>query len=324
MNFLLMQERNMNKIKIGISKCLLGENVRYDGGHKLDKYLRDVLGQFVDYVAACPENDCGLPIPREAVRLVMVDGEVQLRTSKTNIDHSKKMQEWANEYFKFLEKEEICGYIFKINSPSSGMRSIKIYNKKGYVQEKGIGFFAKMFMERFPNVPVEDEGRMNDDRIRQNFIERIFIYSRWLECKKAKSLKALMDFQTSHKLVLMAHSNKLLKQMGPLIACYNKKNIDQTLIDYEKLLLEAIKLIVTIKKNTNVLEHCAGYFKKHIDSQEKQELASLIKQYHDDLIPLIVPITLINHYVSKYNIDYLSNQWYLKPHPSELKLLNRV
>jgi len=167
------------RIKLGISSCLLGENVRYDGGHKLDRFLRDTLGQFVDWVPVCPEVECGLPVPREAMRLVGTVEEPRLVTRKTGMDHTRRMATWARRRVKELEGEGLCGFVFKARSPSSGMRGVKIYSEEGMPGRTGSGLFAREFMSHFPLLPVEDEGRMNDMGLRENFIERVFIYHRW-------------------------------------------------------------------------------------------------------------------------------------------------
>ncbi|MDZ7331375.1 MAG: DUF523 and DUF1722 domain-containing protein [candidate division KSB1 bacterium] len=311
--------------KLGISTCLLGVNVRYDGGHKLDRYLRDVVGQFVDWVPVCPEVECGLPIPREALRLVGDPENPRLVTSRTGIDKTEQMLTWAKMRLDQLEKENLCGYIFKSKSPSSGMQGIKVYDKNGVPSKKGVGVFARAFMERFPLMPVEDEGRLNDARLRENFIERVFVYKRWLNyVQNDGSRKGLVDFHTDHKLLIMAHSPKHLSELGKLVAQAKEIEPKELQNQYLTTLMTGLKLHATVKKNVNVLQHCMGYFKKQLSADEKQELLEVIGNYHKGLIPLIVPITLLNHYVRKYNEPYLKRQYYLNPHPIELMLRNHV
>ncbi|MDZ7401755.1 MAG: DUF523 and DUF1722 domain-containing protein [candidate division KSB1 bacterium] len=311
--------------KLGISTCLLGVNVRYDGGHKLDRYLRDVVGQFVDWVPVCPEVECGLPIPREALRLVGDPENPRLVTSRTGIDKTEQMLTWAKMRLDQLEKENLCGYIFKSKSPSSGMQGIKVYDKNGVPSKKGVGVFARAFMERFPLMPVEDEGRLNDARLRENFIERVFVYKRWLNyVQNDGSRKGLVDFHTDHKLLIMAHSPKHLSELGKLVAQAKELEPKELQNQYLTTLMTGLKLHATVKKNVNVLQHCMGYFKKQLSADEKQELLEVIGNYHKGLIPLIVPITLLNHYVRKYNEPYLKRQYYLNPHPIELMLRNHV
>ena len=312
-----MEER----IRLGISTCLLGENVRYDGGHRLDRYLTDTLGKYVDYVPVCPETECGLGIPRESMRLVGDEASPRLVTTRTNIDHTDRMLKWAEKRVVELEKEGLCGFIFKSNSPSSGMERVKVYTDKGMPVKKGSGLFARAFMEHFPLIPVEEEGRLHDPKIRENFVERIFTMKRWRELLSAKwRLGHLISFHTQHKLLLLSHSEKHYRMMGKLVAGGKGVPIGELYRQYETLLMEALRLKTTTKKNTNVLQHMMGYFKNQLSADEKQELLEVIDEYHGGYTPLIVPLTLINHFVRKYKQPYLSEQIYLKPHPSELKL----
>ncbi len=311
--------------KLGISTCLLGENVRYDGGHKLDRYLRDVVGQFVDWVPVCPEVECGMPTPREALRLVGDPENPRLVTSRTGIDKTKQMLSWAKMRLDQLEKENLCGYIFKSKSPSSGMQGVKVYDKNNVPSKKGVGMFAKAFMDRFPLMPVEDEGRLNDAQLRENFIERIFVYKRWLNyLQNDGSRKGLVDFHTDQKYLIMSHSPKHLSELGKLVAQVKGIEPKELHDRYLSILMTTLKLNAINKKNVNVLQHIMGYFKKQLSSDEKQELLEVIGNYHNGLIPLIVPITLLNHFVRKYNEPYLKRQFYLNPHPIELMLRNHV
>lgn len=313
------------KIKLGISSCLLGENVRYDGGHKLDHYLRDTLGQFVEWVPVCPEVECGLPVPREAMHLLDKPGAPRLVTRSTGIDHTDRMLAWAKKKLNELEKQKLSGFVFKSRSPSSGMQGVKLYTETGVSARKGIGIFANAFLERFPLLPVEDEGRLQDPGIRENFIERVFVYQRWHEQVASHgSLGSLVDFHAEHKLLLMSHSSKHLRELGTLVA-QGKKQQRKMLFDaYFRILMDGLRLMATVKKHTNVLQHMAGYFKKSLAAAEKQELQEVITQYHKGLVPLIVPMTLLKHYVRKYEEPYLSKQHYLNPHPLELMLRNHV
>ncbi|MGA1870848.1 MAG: YbgA family protein [bacterium] len=314
-----------NKIRLGISSCLLGEKVRYDGQHKLDRYLRDTLGQFVEWVPVCPEVECGLPVPREAMRLVGDLESPHLVTRKTGIDYTEQMLTWARQKLKELEKQELCGFIFKSKSPSSGMRNVKVYKEPGSVTPKGIGLFAREFMRTFPLLPVEDEGRLHDAALRENFIERIFVYQRWRELLyNRKSLHGLSIFHGNHKLLTMSHSPQLLRELGALVAGGKKMEQDTLFSRYITTFMAGLIHRATIKKNTNVLQHIMGYFKKNITTDEKSELLEVIDNYHKGYIPLIVPIVLLQHYVRKYKEPYLQKQYYLHPHPLELMLRNHV
>ncbi len=315
----------VEQIRIGISSCLLGEKVRYDGQHKLDRFCRDVLGEYVEYVPVCPEVECGLPVPRESMHLEGDPEAPRLITTRTRKDLTDQMVTWANRRVRELEKEELGGFIFKSRSPSSGMERVKIYDSNKIPKNSGSGLFASAFMKHFPLLPVEEEGRLHDAVLRESFIERIFIFKRWQQMT-AGGLKrgALVDFHSRHKLAIMAHSPKHLKLLGPLVAAAKSAPPMLLFTEYQKLLQEGLKLRATVRKNTNVLQHMMGYFKKVLSSDEKAELLEVIGRYHSELVPLIVPLTLFNHYVRKFEEPYLALQTYLNPHPIELKLRNHA
>ncbi len=311
------------KLLLGVSACLLGENVRYDGQHKHDRYITDTLGRYVEFVAVCPEVECGLPVPREAMRLVGSPDKPRLLTIHSGVDHTDKMQSWAKKRVVELEQQELCGFIFKSGSPSSGMERVKVYNEHGMANKNGIGMFARMFMKHFPLLPVEEEGRLHDPALRENFIESIFTLKRWRDLlNSAPTSGNLVEFHTRHKLLMMAHSPKLYRSMGQLVAEAGKLPLSQILKEYENLLLTAVRKRATEQLHVNVLQHIMGYFKKILSPDEKQELLEIIDHYRNGFLPLIVPITLLQHFVRKYQVEYLSGQWYLEPHPLELKLRN--
>jgi len=313
------------KIRLGISTCLLGEKVRYDGGHKLDWFLIETLGQYVEYVPVCPEVECGLPIPRESMYLEGNPDSPRLVTSHTKQDITERMVQWAKKRVVQLEKEDLCGFIFKSNSPSSGMERVRVYNEKGIPVKKGIGIFARIFMEHFPLLPVEDEGRLHDPKLRENFIERIFALKRWREVlRKKESRGNLVNFHTKHKLLILSHSPKHHQIMGKLVAQAKDLSLKGLYGQYQNLLTEAFRLKTSPRKNANVLQHIMGYFREKLSFDEKKELLEIIDLYRKEYVPLIVPITLINHYVRKYDQPYLKEQFYLNPHPIELQLRNHV
>jgi uncharacterized protein YbgA (DUF1722 family)/uncharacterized protein YbbK (DUF523 family) len=313
------------KIRIGISTCLLGEQVRYDGGHKLDRYIVNTLGQYFDFVPVCPEVECGLGTPRESMRLVGDPENPRLITHKTKTDHTERMVRWARARVKELEQENLCGFIFKKDSPSSGMERVKVYSEQGMPGKKGVGMFARVFMAHFPLLPVEDEGRLHDPKLRENFIEMVFALKRWREIlAKPHRLGDLVDFHTRHKLLILSHSPKHHRQMGKLVAAGKALPVQELFVQYETLLMEALKLKTTPRKHINVLHHLLGYFKKELSKDEKQELLEIIEHYREGLVPLIVPVTLINHYMRKYQQPYLQKQTYLNPHPIALKLRNHA
>lgn len=315
----------MEKIRIGISSCLLGHPVRYDGGHKLDRFLRDTLGQYVDYVPVCPETECGMGVPRESMRLTGKSDAPRLVTHRSRVDKTDMMVRFAKKRVAELEAENLCGFIFKSDSPSSGMERVKVYDDKGMPAKTGVGIFARIFMEHFPLLPVEDEGRLHDALLRENFIERIFTLKRWRETLNVKPVRgALVDFHTRHKLLLLSHSTKLYQDMGKLVARQKSLGIQEILQQYERLLMEALKLKTTPKKHANVLQHMMGYFKEQLSADEKRELLEVLGRFQNGFVPLIVPLTLLGHYVRKYDQPYLREQIYLNPHPLELQLRNHV
>ena len=313
------------KIKLGISTCLLGEPVRYDGGHKLDRFLTDTLGQYVEYVSVCPEVECGLPVPRESMHLEGNPDSPRLVTSRTMQDMTERMMNWARKRVVGLEKEDLCGFIFKSNSPSSGMERVRVYNEAGMPVREGVGMFARIFMEHFPLFPVEDEGRLHDPKLRENFIERIFALKRWREVvAKKESRGNLVDFHTKNKLLVLSHGPKHYQMMGKLVAQAKALPIKEVYLKYQSLFVESLKLKTTPKKNANVLQHMIGYFKGQLSPDEKQELIEIVELYRREYVPLIVPVTLIKHYIRKYDQLYLKEQAYLNPHPIELQLRNHV
>ena len=314
-----------DKIRLGISTCLLGEKVRYDGSHQLDSFLTDTLGRYVEWVPVCPEVECGLPVPREALRLVGTPESPRLVTVRTGIDHTEEMMRWAQIKLSQLEKDDLCGFVFKSRSPSSGMRGVKVYTPSGILSSKGTGIFAAEFMSKFPLMPVEDDGRMHDPELRENFIERIFVFKRWKDFSgKGSPLRDLIDFHSDHKFLILAHSPEHYTVLGRLVAEAKKYRPDKLHFEYLSTLMEGLKRIATTKKNTNVLTHILGYLKKHISQDDRHELLEVIEMYHKGLIPLIVPIILFNHYVRKHEEPYLRRQLYLNPHPIELMLRNHV
>lgn len=313
------------KLRIGISSCLLGNLVRWNAGHKLDRFLANTLGQFVDFVPVCPEVEAGFGVPRESFRLVGDAGAPRLMTFKSKKDCTAQMISWARKRVRELEAENLCGFIFKSDSPSSGMIRVKVYSEKGMPQKKGVGLFAREYMTHFPRIPVEDDGRLHNPAIRENFIERIFTMKRWRDClARRPTIGTLVDFHTGNKLLFLSHSQKHYRQMGKLVAEGKQLGIKECFNQYEQIMTEALALKTTPKKNSNVLLHLMGYFKKVLTADEKQELIEIIDLYRGGLVPLIVPITIINHYVRKYDQPYLKQQTYLNPHPVELKLRTHV
>ena len=315
----------LTKIRLGISACLLGEKVRFDGGHKWDRFITETLGKFVEFVPVCPEVECGLGIPREAMHLVSSPGGPRLVTIRTQEDYTERMRAWALNRVVELEGEDLCGFIFKSGSPSSGMERVKIYYGKGEPARTGVGMFAREFMQHFPLLPVEDGGRLHDPALRENFLERLFTLKRWRQTLALGPKRGhLVDFHTRHKLLILSHSPKHYALLGKLVARIKEMPLPEVYERYQTLLMESMLLKTTIKKNANVLLHVMGYFKRNLSQAEKEELLEIVNNYRQGYIPLIVPVTLLNHFVRKYDQAYLKSQYYLDPHPLELKLRNHV
>jgi uncharacterized protein YbgA (DUF1722 family)/uncharacterized protein YbbK (DUF523 family) len=313
-------------IRLGISTCLLGENVRYDGGHKLDRFLVHTLGRFVEWVPVCPEVEMGLPTPRESMRLVGDPESPRLVAPKSGIDYTDRMQAWAQERLDQLAAEDLHGFVFKKDSPSSGLFRVKVYNEHGMAQRTGTGIFPRALMQRFPLLPLEEEGRLNDMPLRENFIERVFAYYRWTEMlDREPTPGGLVKFHTAHKLTLMAHSPKHHQELGRLVAQAGTLPRDELIAAYGAKFMEGLALLGTRRKHVNVLQHLMGYLKNDLSSEDKQELLGLIEDYRQGLLPLIVPLTLLKHHLNRCQVpDWVHQQVYLNPYPKELMLRNHV
>jgi uncharacterized protein YbgA (DUF1722 family)/uncharacterized protein YbbK (DUF523 family) len=310
------KKEKLERVRIGISSCLLGERVRFDGGHKRDAFLADMFGRHVEWVPVCPEFEIGLGVPRETLRLVVNDGRVRLVAPRTGADHTDRMKSWAEHRIEQLAKLDLCGYVFKRASPSCGLQRVKVYRNTGLLHRDGIGLYASAVIERFANLPVEEEGRLNNPRLRENFVSCVFSYKRWLDFGTRRPTRAaVMRFHARHKFLLMAHSQAGVRTLGNLVAAGT---------EYFVAFCEVMRRIPTRRNHTNVLQHLSGYFSKQLDSSDRAELAELIESYRRGLLPLIVPVTLIRHYVRKYEVTYLEDQIYLNPHPDELMLLNEL
>jgi uncharacterized protein YbgA (DUF1722 family)/uncharacterized protein YbbK (DUF523 family) len=313
-------------VRLGISACLLGQRVRYDGGHKRDAFLVEVFGRYVEWVPVCPEVEMGLGVPRDTLRLELRGDAIRLIMPTSGADYTERLQAFAPERLAALERERLCGYIFKKDSPSCGLERVRLYADQGMPRKSGRGLFAAALMQGFPHLPVEEEGRLNDPRLRENFVTRVFAYQRWRQmAEHALSRTALLQFHAQHKFVLVAHSQVGTRRLGRLLAHPEHFADDQTLAAaYLDGFTEVMRRTPTCRNHTNVLQHLAGYVSDHLDGDERAELAETIDQYRRGLLPLIVPVTLLRHYVRKFQVPYLLDQIYLTPHPHELMLLNQL
>ncbi|MBF6560577.1 MAG: DUF1722 domain-containing protein [Candidatus Binataceae bacterium] len=311
--------------RIGVSSCLLGQQVRFDGGHKRSEFLVEVFGRFVDFVPFCPEVELGLGVPRETLRIERRDGAVRLIANRSGADHTAAMRTLADRRTAAIARDDLSGYVLKKDSPSCGMERVRIYPASGIPTRDGRGLFAETLMRRYPNLPVEEEGRLNDARLRENFIERVFAYRRLRSFFSARwTVGGLVAFHTAHKLQLLAHAPKAYAELGRTVA--EARAIDRAELRerYEREFMAALARPATAARHVNVMQHMAGYFSDRLDPGARLELASLIEDYRGGLVPLIVPITLMRHYVRHFAIAYLAGQVYLEPHPRELMLRNHV
>jgi uncharacterized protein YbgA (DUF1722 family)/uncharacterized protein YbbK (DUF523 family) len=312
-------------LRLGISRCLLGDEVRFDGGHKRDHFLTDVLGPYVEWVPVCPEVEAGLGTPREAMRLVGNPHRPRLMTITSKRDHTQAMESMLDERLDSLRTLDLSGFVFKRGSPSCGVERVRVYTAQGMPSHSGVGIFAKAFRDEFPLVPIEEEGRLSDPSLRENFIERVFCYRRFQDLvQNGVTRQALIRFHTIHKYLLLSHSPQHYKTLGQLVAQAKRYQPKDLTVKYGELLMKTLAMKATVRKHVNVLQHIVGYFKSRLTTHEKAELLGVIADYHRGLTPLIVPLTLIKHYVHVFDVGYVRDQVYLNPHPKELMLRNHV
>jgi uncharacterized protein YbgA (DUF1722 family)/uncharacterized protein YbbK (DUF523 family) len=312
-------------IRIGISSCLLGEKVRFDGGHKRDTFLTETFGRFVEWMPVCPEVECGLGTPREAMRLVRAPGGIRLLTVKTGQDITDRLDGYAKRRVADLGADDLSGYVLKKDSPSCGLERVKVYDPHGVPDRTGRGLFAAKLLERFPSLPVEEEGRLSDPRLRENFVERVFAYWRLRGLFGGPWTRgALVQFHTAHKLIVLAHSPAAYEQLGRLVARVRALPRTEFERRYRATFMSALAIVASRPRHVNVLQHMAGYFRDRLDPDSRAELRAAIEDYRRELVPLIVPITLLRHHVRTCDVAYLAGQQYLEPHPKELMLRNHV
>lgn len=312
-------------LRLGISRCLLGDEVRFDRGHKRDQFLTDVLGRYVEWVPVCPEVEAGLGIPREAMRLVGNPQRPRLVTITSRHDHTAAFEAMVEGRLDSLRKLNLSGFVFKRGSPSCGMERVRVYTPQGMPSHSGTGIFAKAFRDEFPLIPVEEEGRLCDPALRENFIERVFCYHRFQDLlHNTLTRQALIHFHTIHKYLLLAHSQQHYEAMGRLVGQAERHRPKELMLKYGDLLMKTLAMKATVRKHVNVLHHIVGHFKSRLKSPEKTELLAVIDDYHRALTPLIVPLTLIKHYAHVLDVAYIRDQVYLNPHPKELMLRNHV
>jgi uncharacterized protein YbgA (DUF1722 family)/uncharacterized protein YbbK (DUF523 family) len=313
------------KPRLGISACLLGQRVRYDGGHKRDAFLTDIFGRYIEWVAVCPELEAGMGVPRETVRLVGTAASPRMVAEKSGKDWTPAMTRFAANRVTELTRLDLSGYVFKKDSPSCGLERVRIYNANNLPARNGRGLFAAAVTRNLPLLPVAEEGRLNDPALRENFIERVFAYHRWQkQLAGRKSIATLVYFHTVHKFLLLAHSERHYRRLGRIVAAAKQNPIRDAYDEYGRFFMAGLAVHATAKKHANVLNHMTGYFSQRLSPEERVELVQLINDFRHQLIPLIVPITLVRHYVRKYGVEYLATQVYLDSSPKELMLRNHV
>ena len=308
---------------LGISACLLGQPVRFDAGHKRDSYLLDTLGRYFDFRPVCPELAIGMGVPRQPIRLVRTPEGVRAQGGRDDtLDVTIPLTEFGRQTGAQLT--DISGYVFKKGSPSCGMERVKWYAPNGHSLPGGTkGIFAEALMATLPLLPVEEEGRLRDPALRENFIERVLVYRRWQElCAAGLTRAALVDFHTRHKFLLLAHHPVTYGELGRWIAELKERPLEVVAGEYIVRLMSALRVIATRRKHTNVLQHVAGFLRRDLDREDRAELAGTIAQYQRGDIPLVVPLHLLKHHLRRHPHPYLARQWYFTPHPPELGLRN--
>ncbi|WP_041523269.1 YbgA family protein [Gilvimarinus agarilyticus] len=311
------------KIPVGVSQCLMGERVRFDGGHKRSRYVTDQLSQYFEFLSLCPEMAIGLGTPRQPIRLVASEQGTQVRgTRDTSLDVTEPLASYAEEVLPQIAS--LCGYIFMQKSPSCGVFSVKRYHNSGELADNdGRGAFAEVITRAFPLLPVEEAGRLNDARLRENFIARVYAYHDWqVNVASAPSAKRLLDFYSRYKYQVMAHDLQAYRNIGPVLANLKAAPIGEICDKFFALFMTALSQKVTRKGNTNALMHLRGYLKNTTSADEKAEIGELIEHYRSGMVPLVVPLTLLKHHLRKVDDPYLQQQTFWSPHPETLGLRN--
>lgn len=314
----------MSTIPIGISSCLLGHEVRHDGGHKRNPYILNTLSRYFDFRPLCPEAAIGMGVPRPPIRLSRQGNEIRLVGSRDpELDVTERMHEFSHQ--AVAQMHDLSGYILKKDSPSCGMQRVRIYNDKGQADKNGSGLFAERLMHAHPSLPVEEEGRLMDPMLRENFIERVFIYYRWQRLlASGLTVHGLMEFHARHKFNLLAHDERIYRELGPLIASVNTDNLEYQANDYLERFMQGMTRPATRKRHSNVLMHVMGFIKDVLTRDDKQELLDILDQYRNGLVPLIVPIILLKHHLRRSPQPYIEQQYYMNPYPEELMLRNHL
>jgi uncharacterized protein YbgA (DUF1722 family)/uncharacterized protein YbbK (DUF523 family) len=312
-------------VRLGISACLLGREVRWDGGHRRDPFLTDLLGRFAEWVPVCPELELGLGVPREPIRLVGDPAHPRLVAPGSGRDLTDAMARWARRRAGELARLDLSGYVLKRDSPSCGMARVPVHGGRGAPRRRGVGAFARPLMERLPLLPVEEEGRLHDAALRESFVERVFAYDRWRRAvREGMTRGRLVAFHTAHKLLLLAHAPDAYRRLGRIVAGAKRRPLGRVVSDYGTGLMRALAVPATPPRHANVLEHMTGWLSPGLDRGSRADLVGMIADYRRGLVPLVVPLTLVRHHVRRLGVAYLAAQTYLEPHPTELMLRNHA
>lgn len=312
-------------LRVGISACLLGERVRWNAGHERDPFLVATVGRFVEWVPVCPEVEMGLPVPRETLRLVRDGDEVRLVERKSGADRTAEMAAFARRRVEALAGEGLSGFVLKKDSPSCGWLRVRVYDRNGVPSKTGQGLFAAALAAAFPRLPIEEEGRLHDPRLRENFFERLFAWRRLADrFDGGFTLGGLVEFHAREKLLLLAHEPAAYQALGRLVARAKGRPRAELAAEYRARFMDALAVIATPRRHVNVLQHMAGYLREPLDAADRAEVAGAIADFRAGLVPLVVPLTLIAHHVRRHAIAWLARQTYLEPHKKELMLRNHV
>jgi uncharacterized protein YbgA (DUF1722 family)/uncharacterized protein YbbK (DUF523 family) len=311
-------------ISIGVSACLLGAKVRFDGGHKRDRYISEFLGAQFKLQPYCPEVAIGMSTPREPIRLVNQDGEIRVTgTRDKTLDVTDALNNYGNKIAQSISS--LCGFVFKKDSPSCGMERVKVYGKDNIPQKNGTGLFARQIMLHHPLLPVEEEGRLNDPTLRENFVNRVYVFARWKSLlASGLTKKALLEFHTHHKYLILAHHQERYRQLGRLLGKLDDVDINELAQTYITTLMQVLKQPSSRRKHVNVLQHLMGFLRERLGAEDRAEILDMIKAYGRGEYPLVVPITLLNHHFRKHRHPFTDQQVYLNPHPRELMLRNSI
>lgn len=313
-------------IRVGVSSCIVGEEVRFNGGHSRHRYVTDVLADFVDFVRVCPEVEVGMGVPRPTVRLVRAGDEVRLEDPKNGIDWTSAMKEFSRSRSSELADDDLCGFIVKKASPTCGMERVKLHHEGGKGSSgDGQGMFTAELIRRFPFLPVEEDGRLNDPRIRENFVERVFAYRRLKDLFEGNwSIGDVVEFHTREKLLLRAHDEAGYRDLGRLVARASEIPTPAFEHDYVDRFMSVMARQATVKAHTNVLQHMVSFLRWHGDDVGRADMHAAIDDYKAGLVPLVVPVTLMRHLAHKHGEEILLESSYLSPHPKELMLRNHA